>query len=108
MPHEDYMKALKAGRKDYHLHLSRGEYPYLQVLDEITSALDPQTAGALMDTVLALEGVGLLAITHDLNGERLKRFDSILVLRDGSIIEQGSWEALMAQRGELYRLSVRT
>ena len=82
--------------------------PAFLVLDEITSALDPQTAGALMDTVLALEGVGLLAITHDLNGERLKRFDSILVLRDGSIIEQGSWEALMAQRGELYRLSVRT
>ena len=71
------------------------------------STLDPQTAGALMDTVLALEGVGLLAITHDLNGERLKRFDSILVLRDGALIEQGSWEALMAQRGELYRLSVR-
>lgn len=81
--------------------------PAFLVLDEITSALDPQTAGALMDTVLALEGVGLLAITHDLNGERLKRFDSILVLRDGALIEQGSWEALMAQRGELYRLSVR-
>lgn len=81
--------------------------PTFLVLDEITSALDPQTAGALMDTVLALEGVGLLAITHDLNGERLKRFDSILVLRDGALIEQGSWEALMAQRGELYRLSVR-
>ena len=82
-------------------------HPAFLVLDEITSALDPQTAGALMDTVLALEGVGLLAITHDLNGERLKRFDSILVLRDGALIEQGSWEALMAQRGELYRLSVR-
>lgn len=83
------------------------EKPAFLVLDEITSALDPQTAGALMDTVLALEGVGLLAITHDLNGEWLKRFDSILVLRDGSIIEQGSWETLMAQQGELYRLSVR-
>ena len=82
-------------------------HPAFLVLDEITSALDPQTAGALMDTVLALEGVGLLAITHDLNGERLKRFDSILVLRDGALIEQGSWEALMAQPGELYRLSVR-
>lgn len=81
--------------------------PAFLVLDEITSALDPQTAGALMDTVLALEGVGLLAITHDLSGERLKRFDSILVLRDGALIEQGSWEALMAQQGELYRLSVR-
>lgn len=81
--------------------------PAFLVLDEITSALDPQTAGALMDTVLALEGVGLLAITHDLSGARLKRFDSILVLRDGSIIEQGSWEALMAQQGELYHLSVR-
>lgn len=83
-------------------------HPTFLVLDEITSALDPKTAGALMDTVLALEGVGLLAITHDLSGARLKRFDSILVLRDGSIIEQGSWETLMAQRGELYRLSVRT
>lgn len=81
--------------------------PAFLVLDEITSALDPQTAGALMDTVLSLEGVGLLAITHDLSGERLKRFNSILVLRDGSIIEQGSWETLMVQRGELYRLSVR-
>ena len=82
-------------------------HPAFLVLDEITSALDPQTAGALMDTVLSLEGVGLLAITHDLSGERLKRFNSILVLRDGSIIEQGSWETLMVQRGELYRLSVR-
>lgn len=82
-------------------------HPAFLVLDEITSALDPQTAGALMDTVLSLEGVGLLAITHDLSGERLKRFDSILVLRDGSIIGQGSWETLMVQRGELYRLSVR-
>lgn len=82
--------------------------PAFLVLDEITSALDPQTAGALMDTVLALEGVGLLAITHDLSGERLKHFDSILVLRDGALIEQGSWETLMAQQGELYRLSVRT
>lgn len=81
--------------------------PAFLVLDEITSALDPQTAGALMDTVLALEGVGLLAITHDLSWERLKRFDSILVLRDGALIEQGSWEALMAQQGELYHLSVR-
>ena len=83
-------------------------HPAFLVLDEITSALDPKTAGALMDTVLALEGVGLLAITHDLSEERLKRFDSILVLRDGSVTEQGSWEELMAQRGELYHLSTRT
>ena len=83
-------------------------HPAFLVLDEITSALDPKTAGALMDTVLALEGVGLLAITHDLSEERLKRFDSILVLRDGALTEQGSWEALMAQRGELYHLSTRT
>ena len=83
-------------------------HPAFLVLDEITSALDPKTAGALMDTVLALEGVGLLAITHDLSEERLKRFDSILVLRGGSVTEQGSWEELMAQRGELYHLSTRT
>ena len=83
-------------------------HPAFLVLDEITSALDPKTAGALMNTVLALEGVGLLAITHDLSGEWLKRFDSILVLRNGSVTEQGSWEELMSQRGELYHLSTRT
>lgn len=78
--------------------------PAFLVLDEITSALDPKTAGALMDTVLALDGVGALVITHHIS-QALSGFDAILVVRDGAIIEQGTWEALMARRGELYRLS---
>lgn len=81
--------------------------PTFLVLDEVTSALDPQTADALLHTVLELEGAGALVITHHIT-PALRGFDAILVLRDGAILEQGTWEALMDQKGELYRLSTST
>ncbi|MCH5281797.1 MAG: BMP family ABC transporter substrate-binding protein [Lachnospiraceae bacterium] len=37
MSYEKYMNALKAGQKEFHAHLTRGDYPYLPVLDEILS-----------------------------------------------------------------------
>lgn len=37
---EDYEKALKAGKKNYQRHVSKGEYPYLPVLDDIISPSD--------------------------------------------------------------------
>ncbi len=39
---EDYRSALKLGQKEYRTCLSRGEYPYLQVLDEILDRLEVQ------------------------------------------------------------------
>lgn len=40
MSYEDYKKALKLGQKEYQACVSKGEYPYLQVLDEILANAD--------------------------------------------------------------------
>ena len=36
----DYVKAYKAGARDYKMRISKGEYPYLPVLEEIVSHVD--------------------------------------------------------------------
>lgn len=40
MSFDDYMKALKMGKKEYQKHLSEGTYPYLQALEESISHVD--------------------------------------------------------------------
>lgn len=40
MAYTDYMKALKKGNKKYQSRVSKGEYPYLPVLDDILSHAD--------------------------------------------------------------------
>lgn len=37
MSYDNYCDALKAGQKNYHTHLQKGDYPYLPALDEILS-----------------------------------------------------------------------
>jgi ATP-binding cassette subfamily C protein CydCD len=71
------------------------------VLDEPTANLDPLTERALMDALFAaMQGRTTLMITHRLVG--LERFDGILVLDHGRIVERGSHAGLLAQNG-LYR-----
>lgn len=47
MSFEDYYSAMKAGQKEYRQCVSRGEYPYLQVLDEILGQEQTQGEQAL-------------------------------------------------------------
>jgi len=47
MSFEDYRSALKLGQKEYRSCLSRGEYPYLQVLDEILDQAEVQNETSL-------------------------------------------------------------
>ncbi|MCL6599498.1 MAG: thiol reductant ABC exporter subunit CydC [Alicyclobacillus macrosporangiidus] len=68
------------------------------LLDEPTSHLDAITEQAFMEQLLhALRHRSLLMVTHRLAG--LERMDEILVLRHGTIVERGSHEALLRQRG---------
>ena len=39
----EYSEALKLGKKEYRSRISRGEFPYLPVLDEILSQADIRT-----------------------------------------------------------------
>ena len=74
------------------------------LLDEATAALDNQTAFAVTDAILHLDGLTRLVVTHRLDGALMEQYDEIIVLRDGQIQEQGTYRQLMAQKGYFYSL----
>ena len=43
MSYSDYLKAMRAGEKEYHNAVSKGEYPYLPVLDDILSHVSTES-----------------------------------------------------------------
>mmetsp|Transcript_24363 Transcript_24363/g.41693 ORF Transcript_24363/g.41693 Transcript_24363/m.41693 type:complete len:612 (-) Transcript_24363:1787-3622(-) len=76
--------------------------PCVLVMDEPTSALDAEGEGAVTDAVHACRdgenglSKGLLLITH--RASTLKIADSIIVLKDGEIIEQGTYDELSSDK----------
>lgn len=73
----------------------------LLLLDEPTANLDPITEAAILDTVhKGALGRATVVVTHRL--VQMARFDTILVLDRGEIVERGNHEALLAHGG-LYR-----
>ena len=59
------------------------------LLDEATAALDNSTAHAVTQSILDLQGLTRLVVTHRLDQVLLRQFDEILVLRDGAVCETG-------------------
>ncbi|CAD6009350.1 amino acid ABC transporter ATP-binding protein [Agreia sp. COWG] len=64
--------------------------PQLLLLDEITSALDPQLVGEVLDVVTELKQAGstILMATHEMSFAR-KVADQVVFLKDGVLIEKG-------------------
>lgn len=54
--------------------------------------------------ILNLEGLTLIVVTHTLDEALLRRYDSILVLKNGSIVESGNFDELMEKTGYFYSL----
>ena len=71
---------------------------------EATPALDAQTAHQVTYDILSLTGVTRIVVTHTLEQAALRRYDGILVLKNGRIAESGTFDALMAQKGYFYAL----
>ncbi|MCI9037058.1 MAG: ABC transporter ATP-binding protein [Oscillospiraceae bacterium] len=80
--------------------------PSFIIFDEIAAALDTQNAAAIEKSILSLENTGILQITHRIAEENMRQYDSIFVLKGGRIAEQGTWDDLVAQKGEFYRLLI--
>ena len=77
--------------------------PPVLILDEATSSIDTRTEALIekgMDRLM--EGRTVFVIAHRLS--TVRNADAILVLEHGQVVERGSHEALLAQKGEYYQL----
>ncbi len=72
--------------------------------DEVTAALDAQTAYQVTSDILDLQGMTRIMVTHTLEENLLRRYDGILVLKDGRIEETGCFDELMQKKGYFYAL----
>ncbi len=70
--------------------------PELLILDEATSAMDAHTEERITDVISALRGdVTIIVIAHRLS--TVRNCDSIVMLEEGRIVGQGSFDVLYAQ-----------
>ena len=74
------------------------------LLDEATSSLDNQVTTEIENSILDIQDLTALVVTHKLNENILKRYDRILFMKAGVIVEDGSFSDLMDRRGEFYKL----
>lgn len=107
---EDYLcgengKGLSGGEKQ-RISIARSLLKKSSILlvDEATAALDAKTAHQVSDNILDLDDTTRIVVTHTLEEGIMKRYDSIIVLKNGSIIEQGDFDDLMEKKGYFYAL----
>ena len=74
------------------------------LMDEATAALDNSTAYAVESEVLNMGGVTKVIVTHKLNPELLCKYDEVLMLHNGQIVEHGSYTELINRKGKFYSL----
>lgn len=72
------------------------------ILDEFSSALDSESEAAIQVALdKLLEGRSALVIAHRLS--TIRNADIILFLKDGEIIERGTFDSLMARKDSAFR-----
>lgn len=78
----------------------------LMLLDEPTEGLDATTESQILDLLNeVMRDKTVLMVTHRLRG--LARFNQIIVMDNGQIIEQGSHAELLAKQGRYYQFKQR-
>lgn len=74
------------------------------ILDESTSALDNETAYNLESSLLSINDLTLIVVTHKLIKNILLNYDEIIVMKDGMVIEKGSFDYLISLKVYFYSL----
>lgn len=57
------------------------------LMDEATSALDEQTANAVESSILSLEDITCISVTHRLSRENMKKYSAVLKMDNGELHE---------------------
>ena len=72
--------------------------PELMLFDEVTSALDPELVGEVLDVMkeLALEGTTMIVVTHEMAFAR-DVADHVVVMDAGQVVEQGAAADVLLQ-----------
>ena len=95
-----------SGGEKQRISIARSLLKKSQVLlvDEATASLDAETAYQVSNAILALDGITSIVVTHSLDENLLKQYDGILTLKNGRIIEEGTFDELIAEKGYFYSL----
>lgn len=76
----------------------------LLIMDEATAHLDNETAYHIEKTLLEIETLTSIVVTHRFNSHLLSMYDQIIVLKNGQLHETGTLSELLANKGYFYSL----
>lgn len=105
-------KGLDYGCGEYGSNLSGGEKQRISIarsllhksvillMDEATAALDAENTWAILSPLLSEdEGTTRIIVTHNLDEALLRKYDEVIVMKNGKLMEQGSFEELIEADG---------
>ncbi|KAG1948516.1 antigen peptide transporter 2a [Pimephales promelas] len=79
--------------------------PQVLILDEVTSSLDTESEQMVQQALACCPTQTLLVIAHRL--KTIERADQIVLIDSGEVVESGTHEELMNQKGSYYKLRER-
>ncbi|CAG8452470.1 10619_t:CDS:10 [Ambispora leptoticha] len=97
-----------SGGQKARIGLARAAYcrADIYLFDDPLSAVDARVGKHIFDQVIGPSGIlrskARIFVTHGIHN--LSRANSIVMLRDGAVIEQGDFESLMKKKNELFNL----
>ena len=65
------------------------------MLNKATSVSENETSSSITNNLLSIENTTKIMITHRLDEETLKKFDQIIVMKNGQIVEFGTYKELI-------------
>lgn len=74
------------------------------LMDEATAALDNTTSYSIEQSMLSLDKLTRIVITHKMNEKVLRMYDEIIVIKNGEVAEVGTFDELIKSYGQFYSL----